>query len=80
MRRFLIAFFCLSTIAMAQNVVVATPLNVDSAPALGAISEPVGVLGGEIPEPATMMFLIAGVSGLAAVGGRNPDGRKRVSA
>jgi len=87
MHRFLIAFVCLSTLAMAQNVVVATPLSADSALAISATSETnrhrlaptAALLGDELPEPTTMMLLIAGLSGLTAVGGRDHDRKKRAS-
>lgn len=87
MRQFLIAFICLSTLAMAQNVVVATPLS-DPVPAASAASEASGnrfvpsaaLLGGSVPEPATMLLLVAGLSGLSAVGGRNRARKKRASA
>jgi len=87
MRQFLIAFICLSTLAMAQNVVVATPLS-DPVPVASAASEASGnrfvpsaaLLDGGVPEPATMLLLVAGLSGLSAVGGRNHGRKKRASA
>ena len=87
MRQFLIAFVCLSTIAMAQTVVVATPLSADPVPAMSATSEAsssafvpsAAPLGGNVPEPATMMLLVLGLSGLTAVSGRNHARKKRVS-
>jgi len=88
MRQFLIAFVCLSTIAMAQNVVVATPgLPVSADPMLVMSATPdapvsrfmpsAALSGGNVPEPATMMLLVAGLSGLTAIGGRNHDRRKK---
>ena len=87
MRQFLIAFVCLSTIAMAQTVVVATPLSADPVPAMSANSEAnssafvpsAAPLGGKVQEPATMMLLVLGLSGLTAVSGSNHAGKKRVS-
>ena len=87
MRQFLIAFVCLSTIAMAQTVVVATPLSADPVPAMSANSEASSSafvpsatpLGGKVQEPATMMLLVLGLSGLTAVSGRNHARKKRVS-
>lgn len=87
MRQFLIAFVCLSTLAMAQNVVVATPLAVESTLEISASSEgrdhslvPTAArLEDERPNPTTMMLLVAGLSGLTAAGGRKHDRKKRVS-
>jgi hypothetical protein len=87
MRQFLIAFVCLSTIAMAQTVVVAMPLSADPVPAMSANSEASSSafvpsatpLGGKVQEPATMMLLVLGLSGLTAVSGRNHARKKPVS-
>ncbi len=87
MRQFLIAFVCLSTIAMAQTVVVATPLSADPVHVMSAASEASGdalvssaaLVGGGVPEPAAMMLLVLGLSGLTAVGGRNHTRKKQVS-
>ena len=80
MRRFLIAFICLSTLAMAQNVVAGTP-----APAAQGVWATAGLVGsqtdssarqrvgGETPELATMLLLVVGLAGLAAVGRRRDD-------
>ncbi len=78
-------FFCLSTLAMAQNVLVATPESSAAKPLVGITtvgpsigpsgrSQPVGR---EIPSPAPMMLFVAGLSGLAAVGGRPRQGIQR---
>ncbi len=88
MHRFLIAFVCLSALAMVQNVVVVTPLAVDSPLEIGAASEHSGhhlmptadiLEEDNRPEPATVMLLVAGLSGLTAVGGRKHDREKRAS-
>jgi len=84
MRRFLTAFICLSTLAMAQNVIAAAPsfaeqgLEVVDCPlGLSPIgAETVGPAdrpASELPEPGTMMLLVAGFSGLTAVGARDQE-------
>ena len=82
MRRFLTAFILLSTIAMAQNVIVAAPshssgieASVDAAntTAIGESADKATVASlssRSVPEPSTMMLLVAGLSGLAAVATR----------
>ncbi len=84
MRRFLVALSVLSILVMAQNVVAGTPVTlspelltetVGEVAALGftAASTPVG---GATPEPFSLMLLVVGLSGLAAVGDR-ADRRRR---
>lgn len=89
MRRFLTAFICLSTLAMAQNVIAAAPSSPSdgleavecplptTAPGVGLdavlIASPVAP-DRDLPEPGTMMLLVAGLSGLTAVGARG-EGR-----
>jgi hypothetical protein len=81
MRQFWIALVCLSTLAMAQNMVVVAPLSTDEDRAACPPAEittsqfsPASAFpGGEVPTPATMLLLVVGLSGLTAVGGRNRD-------
>ena len=75
MRRFLIAFVCLSTIALLQNVVVATPAHSDETPAAAADRAQTRLLAAppQRPDAPTLMLLVAGLSGLAAVGGRSEE-------
>jgi hypothetical protein len=90
MRAFLIAFICLSTLAMAQNVVVATPLprgdegGSDSTRVDAATSDHSGAVATiaprEAPDPATMGLLVVGLSGLCAVGNRRSAPRRRQTA
>lgn len=85
MRAFLIAFVCLSTLAMAQNVVVATPVVVERELMIHAstgvsgerfVTSPARLHGG-VPAASTTLMLVFGLSGLCAVGGRNHDRRNR---
>jgi hypothetical protein len=84
MHQFLIVFVCLSTIAIAQNVVVAAPASskaefeivVVSADGPGRFSSSALIHADDAPAPATMMLLIGGLSGLAAVG-RHSQRRKK---
>jgi hypothetical protein len=86
MRAFLIAFVCLSTLAMAQNVVVATPLPRGDGGVSGAVrvdpatTEVVAVAPREAPDPAAMGLLVVGLSGLCAVGNRRSAPRRRQTA
>ena len=97
MRRFLTAFFCLSTLAMAQNVIAASPASTSpQTDGLAIIECPVTTTTGVAPdtglpdaedlvliaavperrgapEPGTMVLLVAGLSGLTAVGARGND-------
>ncbi len=81
MRAFLIAFVCLSTLAMVQNVVVATPLVSAAELTISAIPEDSGPRllpatsshHSDAPRATTMMLLVVGLSGLCAVGGRHHD-------
>ena len=85
MRAFLIAFVCLSTLAMAQNVVVAVPVVSEAqasepvAPRTdaGAVASPESMDRAErpVPQASTMALLIAGLSGLCAVGNRRHERR-----
>lgn len=81
MHRFLTAFFCLSTLALTQNVVAGTPTAYASlpAPAIAEVGsdaglalaglEPAGAaVGGEVPSAASMLLLVTGLAGLSAVG------------
>ncbi len=82
MHRFLTAFVCLSTLALTQNVVAGTPTAYASlqAPAIVdargseaglVLAGPLparAVVGGEVPSPVTMLLLVTGLAGLAAVG------------
>lgn len=88
MRAFLIAFICLSTLAMAQNVVVATPLpRGDDEGLQGAIAADLTAaersdatladVPREAPDPAAMGLLVVGLSGLCAVGNRRSEPRRR---
>lgn len=78
MRQFWIALVCLSTLAMALNVVSAAPLSSAAERPIGPPSD-VGAKGfdsettlpgRELPTPSTTMLLVLGLSGLTAVGGR----------
>lgn len=88
MRQFLIAFVCLATIAIAQNVLVATPassktefeIGAVSADGPGRFSSSVLLLADDAPAPATMMLLIGGLSGLAAVSSHSQHRKKPPSA
>ena len=81
MRQFWIALVCLLTLAVAQNMIVATPLTTDAdraaCPPSDIIMSQFGSASAltcrEVPAPATMLLLVAGLSGLTAVGGRNRD-------
>ncbi len=86
MRRFVTAFVCLSFLAMAQNVVLIEPRPMDPALEMSATSQtrdnpfvPSAALlrQDDAPEPAAMMLLVVGLSGLTAVGGRNHDRKTR---
>ena len=80
MRRFLTIFFCLSILALLQNVVVATPEmpRIDRVMGVGG-STPIGALedapsqGHDVPGSGPIFLLVAGLSGLAAVGGRSDE-------
>jgi len=88
MRRFLTAFVCLSILALAQNVIAAAPSSASAefgvaGSSVLATSTAVGTDEGlvlspaapdrNLPAPGTMMLLVAGLSGLAAVGARAND-------
>ena len=81
MRRFIAVFICLSALVLAQNVVAGTPVEaLDRSEMLLAVAgqaesrvaglEDAEAVGGEIPDPGTLMLLLTGLAGLAAVGGR----------
>ncbi|MEZ4333414.1 MAG: hypothetical protein R3F35_16745 [Myxococcota bacterium] len=83
MHRFLTVFLCLSTLAMAQNVVAGTPRPVLDGDRGQAIAQTPGervlssgvelsqaVAGGQAPSPGTMMLFVTGLAGLSAVGRR----------
>lgn len=84
MRAFLIAFVCLSTLALLQNVVVATPATTSEAVGQAAAMErslPARESGAHeaaapphprraTPQPAATGLLVLGLSGLCAVGSR----------
>lgn len=91
MHRFLTAFFCLSTLALTQNVVAGTPsahaslqtsaiVEAGAAIALAELEaelEPVrAAVGGEVPSPGTMLLLVTGLAGLSAVGSPKRDVRR----
>ena len=93
MRAFLTAFICLSVLVMAQNVIAIAPssplVGADSKSVeASADSQPVGAdvrltassatSGRDIPDPGTMILLVAGLSGLTAVGARS-EGRRTES-
>lgn len=88
MRRFLIAFICLSTLAMAQNVVVATPAQSQTNSSMiavttdqdAAFAPSESLRGRELSPTSTMMLFVVGLSGLSAVGGRNRDRTSRLPA
>lgn len=88
MHRFLTTFLCLSTLAMAQNVLAGTPrppfqvdpqqTTVQSAGervmASGlALSQ--AAIGGEVPSTGTVMLFVTGLAGLSAVGRSRPSSR-----
>jgi len=89
MHRFLVAFVCLSTLAMTQNVVAGTPNPFDrrDARAIGAGpaferravlgADERAAVGGEVPSAATLLLLVTGLAGLSAVGSRGRPARKR---
>ena len=85
MRSFLAAFICLSTLAMAQNVIAAAPStaqpdqsdvfecptkNANGVASATDLFIVAGMPERSVPEPATMMLLVAGLSGLTAMGTR----------
>jgi len=78
MRRFLIALTVLSILVMAQNVVAGTPVVLSPELLTEAVGEVADLqftaatrpVGGNTPEPISLLLLIAGLSGLAAVGNR----------
>jgi hypothetical protein len=74
MSRFLLALVCLSTLAMAQNRVVATP---DLESAHEATLSAASIVGENVPRPAATILLIVGLSGLAAAGNRPARRRDR---
>jgi hypothetical protein len=80
MHRFLVAFLCLSTLAMAQNVVAGTPsalregqagMTVEAVQAglASGVDLTRSTAGGEVPSPGTLLLLVTGLAGLSAVGG-----------
>ncbi|MAG33555.1 MAG: hypothetical protein CL908_21975 [Deltaproteobacteria bacterium] len=86
MRRFLTVFICLSTLALAQNVVAASPaptsdpaeilLTAERADAGELVVASGAAVGGEMPTPTTMMLLVTGLAGLTAAGGRRRVGER----
>ena len=77
MRRFLTIFFCLSMLALLQNVVVATPATprIDRVAGVGEPTpdgafEDASTQGRDTPGSGPFFLLVAGLSGLAAAGGR----------
>lgn len=84
MHRFLTAFLCLSTLAMAQNVVAGTPrpvLDADRGEAIvlqtpgervmaSGVELSQAVVGGQVPSAGTMLLFVTGLAGLSAVGRR----------
>jgi hypothetical protein len=80
MSRFLIALFCLSVLVMTQNRVVATsnpsdPFPDETSPPIATAS----IVGTDVPQPAAVLFLIVGLSGLTAAGSRSRRRSDRAS-
>jgi hypothetical protein len=82
MRAFLITFACLTTLAIAQNVVVATPLPSDGGGSQAVLSHTGAerttsgaptARAGRVPQASSTFLLLAGLSGLCAVGNRRPE-------
>jgi hypothetical protein len=88
MRRFLIAFGVLSILVMAQNVVAGMAVTLSSERLTEAVGQPAGLastaastpVGGATPKPTpkpiSQLLLVAGLSGLAAVGNRGGHRRQ----
>lgn len=81
MHRFLTAFVCLATLAMAQNVLAVTPRPIQARDAEQVVVQapgervmPSGVelsqaaVAAEIPSSGTILLFVTGLAGLAAVG------------
>ncbi|HEB91217.1 MAG TPA: hypothetical protein ENI85_16705 [Deltaproteobacteria bacterium] len=86
LRRFATILLCLSALAMGQNVLVATPASSAPArpgieqtgpdPTAAATCDGAAAVSRDVPAPASLMLLVVGLSGLAAVSGRpeaDPD-------
>lgn len=77
MRRFLTALTILTVLVMAQNVVAGTPVPngpgvVGDVVAEVAMSGEAGrqAVGGQTPEPLSLLLLLVGLAGLASAGSR----------
>ena len=81
LRRFITAFVCLSTLAFAQNVVAGTSMPESGRAATQAEMEHQSKIhtgnvirvGGESPNPSSMMLFVCGLAGLTAAGSRRSE-------